>query len=105
MPAGELLNEAMKAAEKIASFSLPAVAMAKEAVNRAFERLLRKVSALRGALSMLFLPPKTRRKAWLPLPKSAPHNSRTVSAASGYGCNPKGETVFIYVEAAAERLP
>ena len=40
VPAGELLNEAMKAAEKIASFSLPAVTMAKEAVNRAFETSL-----------------------------------------------------------------
>ncbi len=37
VPAADLLAEAMKAAEKIASFSLPAVMMAKEAVNRAFE--------------------------------------------------------------------
>jgi len=40
VPAAELLNEAMKAAEKIASFSLPAVMSAKEAVNRAFETTL-----------------------------------------------------------------
>ena len=40
VPAGELLDEAMKAAEKIAGFSLPAVMMAKEAVNRAFETTL-----------------------------------------------------------------
>jgi enoyl-CoA hydratase len=36
----ELLEEAMKTAEKIASFSRPAVYMAKEAVNRAFETSL-----------------------------------------------------------------
>jgi enoyl-CoA hydratase len=37
VPVAELLNEALKAAEKIAGFSLPAVMTAKEAVNRAFE--------------------------------------------------------------------
>ena len=35
-----LLDEALEAAAKIASFSLPAVMMAKEAVNRAFEQTL-----------------------------------------------------------------
>ncbi len=40
VPAAELLAEAMKAAEKIASLSLPAVLMAKDAVNRAFETTL-----------------------------------------------------------------
>ena len=39
--AGEaLLDEALKAAAKIADFSLPAVMMAKEAVNRAYETTL-----------------------------------------------------------------
>lgn len=38
--AAEVVNEAVKAAEKIASYSLPAVMMAKEAVNRAFETTL-----------------------------------------------------------------
>jgi enoyl-CoA hydratase len=37
---GDLLEEAMNAAEKIADFSLPAVMMAKEAVNRALETSL-----------------------------------------------------------------
>ena len=37
---GNLLEEAMNAAEKIADFSLPAVMMAKEAVNRALESSL-----------------------------------------------------------------
>ena len=40
VPAAELLDEAMKAAEKIADMSLPAVMMTKEAVNRAYETTL-----------------------------------------------------------------
>src|SRR3974377_1117028 len=37
VPQAELMNETMKAAETIASMSLPSVLAAKEAVNRAFE--------------------------------------------------------------------
>lgn len=37
VPAGELLEEALSVAEKIAELSMPAVIMAKEAVNRAYE--------------------------------------------------------------------
>src|ERR1700749_1996835 len=37
VPADKLMDEALAAAEKIAAMSQPAVAMAKEAVNRAFE--------------------------------------------------------------------
>jgi enoyl-CoA hydratase len=37
VPADKLMEEAMAAAEKIASMSQPAAAMAKEAINRAFE--------------------------------------------------------------------
>ena len=40
VPAADLLTEAMKTAEKIASLSRPMVMMAKEAVNRAFETTL-----------------------------------------------------------------
>jgi enoyl-CoA hydratase len=40
VPAGELIEEALRAAEKIANFSLPAVMMAKEAVNRSYETTL-----------------------------------------------------------------
>jgi enoyl-CoA hydratase len=40
VPAAELLAEAVKSAEKIASMSLPAVMMAKESVNRAYETTL-----------------------------------------------------------------
>jgi enoyl-CoA hydratase len=40
VPADKLMEEALAAAEKIASMSRPAVAMAKEAVNRAFETTL-----------------------------------------------------------------
>lgn len=41
VPAESLISEAIKAAEKIASMSLPAVMMTKEAVNAAFETTLR----------------------------------------------------------------
>ena len=40
VPAGELIEEAMKAATKIADFSLPAVMMCKETVNRSYELTL-----------------------------------------------------------------
>ena len=40
VPLAELLNEAMKAADKICELSLPVVMMAKESVNRAFETTL-----------------------------------------------------------------
>jgi enoyl-CoA hydratase len=40
VPVADLLPEALKAAEKIASLSLPSVMMAKDAVNRAFETTL-----------------------------------------------------------------
>ena len=39
-PAAGLMDEAMKAAEKIASYSAPIAAMAKDAVNRAYETTL-----------------------------------------------------------------
>ena len=40
VPADQLMDEAMKTAEKIASFSLPAAMMTKEAVNFAYETSL-----------------------------------------------------------------
>ena len=40
VPAAELMAETMKAADKIAGFSQPIAAMAKESVNRAFESTL-----------------------------------------------------------------
>ncbi|TIX63572.1 MAG: enoyl-CoA hydratase, partial [Mesorhizobium sp.] len=40
VPAGDLIEEALKAAAKIAEFSLPSVMMTKEAVNRAYETTL-----------------------------------------------------------------
>jgi enoyl-CoA hydratase len=41
VPAADLLAEAVKMGEKIASLSGPSVAMAKEAVNAAYEHTLR----------------------------------------------------------------
>jgi enoyl-CoA hydratase len=40
VPLAQLIDEAMKAAEKICELSLPVVMMAKESVNRAFETTL-----------------------------------------------------------------
>jgi enoyl-CoA hydratase len=40
VPAGELIEEALKAAASISDFSLPSVMMTKEAVNRAYETTL-----------------------------------------------------------------
>jgi enoyl-CoA hydratase len=40
VPAGELLEEAVKTAQKIAEFSRPVAMMIKEAVNRAYETTL-----------------------------------------------------------------
>ncbi|TAM96388.1 MAG: enoyl-CoA hydratase [Rhizobiaceae bacterium] len=40
VPLNDLLDEALKAAEKIAGFSLPAVMMAKETINRSYETTL-----------------------------------------------------------------
>jgi enoyl-CoA hydratase len=40
VPAGELIEETLKAATKIAGFSVPAVMMVKEAVNRSYETTL-----------------------------------------------------------------
>jgi enoyl-CoA hydratase len=40
LPADQLLDEAIKTAQKIAELSLPVVRMAKESVNRAFETTL-----------------------------------------------------------------
>ena len=40
VPAAEAVEEALKAADKIASLSLPAVLMAKETINRAYETTL-----------------------------------------------------------------
>ena len=37
VPAGELVDEAIKVAQKIAGFSMPSVLMTKESVNRAYE--------------------------------------------------------------------
>ena len=67
----QLLAEALKIGEKIAALSAPSVAMAKEAVNRAFETTLRgRRAASSGGCSSRCSPPRTRRKAWRPSPRS-----------------------------------
>ena len=55
VPLAELMNEAMKVAETIASMSLPSVMLAKEAINRAFETSLAEgVRFERRVFHMLF---------------------------------------------------
>ncbi len=55
VPLASLMDEALKAAETIASMSLPAVMLAKEAVNRAFETTLAEgIRAERRAFHSLF---------------------------------------------------
>ena len=72
-----ILNEALKAAEKIASHSLPSVMMAKEAINRAFETTLAEGILLSGGFSSPCSLRKIRRKAWPPLRRSARPNLNT----------------------------
>ena len=76
VPASEVVNEALKAAEKIASLSLPAVMMAKEAINRAFQSTLTE-----GILfeRRIFLQQKIRRKAWRLSQESVRLNSSTAN--------------------------
>ena len=55
VPAGEVVAEAVKLGEKLAALSAPALAMAKEAVNRAFETTLAEgVKFERRAFQALF---------------------------------------------------
>ena len=75
VPPADLMEEAMKAAAKIADFSLPAVMMAKEAVNRAYETTLARGPALRAAaVPFACSRSTTRRKAWRPSPRSGRPN-------------------------------
>lgn len=55
VPAGELIDEALKTAQSIASLSTPSVFMAKTAVNKAYETTLAEgVSAERLMFQSLF---------------------------------------------------
>ena len=77
VPAAELLDEALKAAAKIAEFSLPAVMMAKEAVNRCLSRRRwPRACASSGGCSTRCSRSTTRRKAWRPSSRSAQPNFR-----------------------------
>ena len=65
VPLANLMDEAIKAAETIASMSLPSLMMAKEAVNRAFETSLAEGVRVRAArVPLAVRDRKTRRKAW-----------------------------------------
>jgi enoyl-CoA hydratase len=74
VPVAELVEEAVRTAQKIAELSLPIVMMAKESVNRA-------------GCSTPRSPPRTRRKAWRRSPTSASPPSKTASHHAGHpGC-------------------
>ena len=83
IPAGKLVEEAVETAQKIAELSLPIVMMAKESVNRAFETTLTRACASSAACSTRPSPPRTRKKAWRRLRKSASRASSTDKVA-GY---------------------
>ncbi|KAF1780337.1 ClpP/crotonase-like domain [Phytophthora cactorum] len=77
VPADQLLDEALKTANKIASFSQPVVKMAKEAVNASYEQSLQEGIRFESRLFGAPSPPRTRRRAWPPLWRSARLSSRT----------------------------
>jgi enoyl-CoA hydratase/carnithine racemase len=62
VPADKLMEEALSAAEKIASMSRPAAAMAKEAINRAFETPLSEGTECRAQSIPLDLRPGRSRR-------------------------------------------
>lgn len=74
VPAERLLDEALEAAATIAGFSLPALMMAKEAINR--------------ACSTRCSPPKTRRKGWRPSSRSASRSSAIAEGEAAAGAWP-----------------
>ena len=69
VPAAELVDEALKTAEAIASFSLPAVMMAKEAINRSYETSLTEGVRSSAACSIRCLARQIKRKVWQRLSK------------------------------------
>ncbi len=77
VPLANLMDEAMKTADTIASMSLPSVLAAKEAINRAFETPLAEGVRSSGASFMRCSPPRTRRKAWPPSSRSGRRSSST----------------------------
>jgi enoyl-CoA hydratase len=74
VPADKLLDEALAAAATIAGYSLPAVMMIKESINRAFEIRAGRRPAVRAPVFHSLSPSTTRRKAWPPSSKSARSN-------------------------------
>jgi hypothetical protein len=97
VPAANVMEEAMKVAETIASMSLPAAIAAKEAVNRAFETPLAEgIKFERRRFHALFST-VTVRKAWRLSWRSACRNSRIdeicikVAAAPGRKMAPAGK--------------
>jgi enoyl-CoA hydratase len=78
VPAANLMDEAMKAAETIASMSLPSVMLAKESINRAFETTLAEGNRFeRRVFHSLFATKDQKEGMAAFVEKRAPRNSRT----------------------------
>ena len=86
IPAAGLMAEALRTAEAIASLSLPAVLMAKEAVGRAAESGgLPKACGSSGACSIRSSPRRTRRRVWRLSSRSGRRASRIAERARAAG--------------------
>ena len=75
VPPGELIEETLKAAARIADFSLPAVMMVKESVNRSYEMTLSEGLRFERRVFHSMFRSTTRRKAWRLSPQSAVRSS------------------------------
>jgi enoyl-CoA hydratase len=72
VPAANLMDETMKAAETIAAMSLPSVLAAKEAVNRSYETSLAEGVRFERRVFHALFGTATRRRAWLLVAKRPP---------------------------------
>ena len=75
IPAADLVEEAIKTAEKIANMSRPVVMLAKVSVNRAYETTWPKACGLSADCSIRPSQPRIRKRAWL-------HSRRNVQPTS-----------------------
>jgi enoyl-CoA hydratase len=81
IPAAELLADALKTAETIASMSLPITMMTKESINRSYETTLTEGVASSGESSIRCLRPPIRRRGWPPSSTSGRRYSNITETA------------------------
>ena len=77
IPADKLVDEAVGTAQHIASLSRPAVLLAKECVNRAYETALSEGIRFERRMFHAPLRPRGRKKAWPPSSRSGERRNRT----------------------------